>query len=63
MAQMTTKSPLLKSTIRPAFLAGFRVECQSIGTGIDIRYKSVATLHDRKVQMTWFETAGWHTSG
>jgi hypothetical protein len=62
VAQMITKIPPLNRKINPAFFAGFRLECQSMGTGIDIKYKSVATLQDRKVQMTWLDTAGWHTS-
>ena len=41
---MTTKIPPLKSKINPIFFSGFKVVFQSMGTGMEMRYKSVATL-------------------
>lgn len=52
MAQIITNIPPLNRIINPIFLAGLRLDCQSMGIGIDIRYKSVETLHERKVQIT-----------
>lgn len=52
MAQIITNIPPLNRIINPTFLAGLRVDCQSMGMGIEIRYKSVETLHERKVQIT-----------
>lgn len=62
MAQATTKNPPLNSSINATFFNGFKVDFQSIGTGMVIRYKSVAMLQARKVQTIWFEIAGWQAS-
>lgn len=47
VAQATTNKPLLKRMIKPSFFIGRKVDCQSIGMGMEIKYKSVATLKER----------------
>jgi len=39
-----TRIPPPKRIIKPAFLIGLRLDFQSMGRGIDNRYKSVMTL-------------------
>lgn len=54
-----TKMPPEKRKISPSFLGiGSRAD-QSIGTGIDSRYKSVAALSTTVTKMSMFEIAGW----
>lgn len=55
-----TKIAPEKSTIRLNFLIRGRRAPQSIGTGIRMRYVSVATLRQTVRRMYSFETAGWH---
>jgi hypothetical protein len=58
VAQAMTRTPPPNKTIKPAFLRGLRVAAQSIGSGIDNKYKSVITLNARYTQTTCAETAG-----
>jgi hypothetical protein len=39
-----TRNPPPNKIIKPTFLAGLRLDIQSMGSGIERRYKSVMTL-------------------
>lgn len=58
IAHATTNRPPLKRMIKPIFFTGFKLDCQSMGTGMEIRYRSVMTFMERYTQMTSFDTAG-----
>lgn len=62
MAQAITMMPPLKSTIKPIFFRGLIVAPQSIGSGIESRYRSVATLQDKNSQIIRLDIAGWQSS-
>jgi hypothetical protein len=47
MAHIITKTPPLNRQITPSFFIGLRLEAHNIGTGMDRRYKSVATFMER----------------
>lgn len=58
MPAAVTKTPPEKSVINPIFLGmGSRAD-QSIGTGIDSRYKSVAAFSTTVTKMSILEIAG-----
>jgi hypothetical protein len=58
VAQAMTRNPPPNRIIRPTFLAGLRLDIQSMGSGIDSRYRSVMTLNAKYTQTTCPETAG-----
>lgn len=62
-AHATMKRPLLKINIKPTFLTGLSIELHSIGSGIEIRYRSVVTFNTKLTMRRSGETAGWQTSG
>jgi hypothetical protein len=45
VAQAMTRNPPPNRIIKPTFLAGLRLDIQSMGSGIDSRYRSVMTLN------------------
>lgn len=59
---MVTNAPPEKSTIRPAFLNGGSLDCQSMGRGIVMRYMSVTTFRTTVTKMSILEMAGWQKS-
>lgn len=61
-AYATTKRPALKMSIKPSFLNGFIIELQSIGSGIEMRYKSVVAFTTRLTLRRSCEMAGWQRS-
>lgn len=44
VAEAMTRIPPPNKTIKPNFFQGLRLDCHSIGSGIDSRYMSVITL-------------------
>lgn len=60
---MVTNAPPEKSTIKPAFLNGGSLDCQSMGRGIVMRYISVMTFSATVTKMSILEMAGWQKSG
>lgn len=50
--------PAPSTTVGTTFLEVFIPAFQSIGMGIDIRYKSVDAFMAKNVQMTGLDTAG-----
>jgi hypothetical protein len=44
VAQAMTRNPPPNRIIKPTFLTGLRLDIQSMGSGIERRYKSVMTL-------------------
>lgn len=62
IAHAMTKRPLLKIIIKPIFFNGLSIDPQSIGSGIEMRYRSVVTFITRLMMITNCETAGWQKS-
>lgn len=62
IAHATMKRPLLNINIKPIFLNGLSIELQSIGSGIEMRYRSVVTFITRLTMRRSGELAGWQTS-
>jgi hypothetical protein len=55
--------PALRTIVVAIFLMTLRLDFQSIGIGMKIRYGSVRRLAAKVTAMTGLEIAGWHTSG
>jgi hypothetical protein len=55
--------PALRTMVVATFLMSLRLDFQSIGIGMNIRYGSVRRLAAKVTAMTGLEIAGWHTSG
>lgn len=62
VAQTRTKTPELSTIVAASFFKGFRLDCQSIGIGMNMRYGSVIRFEANVTAMTGVEMAGWHTS-
>lgn len=62
VAQTRIKTPELRTIVAAIFLIGFRLDCQSIGIGINMRYGSVRRFEAKVTATTGVEMAGWHTS-
>lgn len=62
VAQTRTKTPELRTIVAAIFFKGFRLDCQSIGIGMNMRYGSVMRFEAKVTAMTGVEMAGWHTS-
>ncbi len=63
VAQTRMNIPALRTMVVATFLISLRLDFQSIGIGIKIRYGSVRRLAAKVTAMTGVEIAGWHTSG
>jgi hypothetical protein len=61
VAQTRTKTPAPSTIVAAIFFMSFRLDCQSMGTGIKMRYGSVARFPAKVAAMTGLEMAGWHT--
>ena len=59
MAQTTIKTPAQSTRLDKIFLKVFKVDCQSIGKGIRMRYRSVETLQMNETQMINRDSAAW----
>jgi hypothetical protein len=55
--------PALRTIVVASFLMSFRLDFQSIGIGMKIKYGSVRRLAAKVTAMTGVEIAGWQTSG
>jgi hypothetical protein len=62
VAQTRTKTPALRMTVVAIFLMNLRLDFQSIGIGMKIRYGSVRRFAANVTAMTGLEIAGWQTS-
>lgn len=62
VAQTKTKIPALRTMVEAIFLISLRVDSQSSGMGIRIRYMSVETFAANDVQMIGKEMAAWQES-
>ena len=62
VAQTRTKTPALRTIVAAIFFTGFRLDFQSMGIGINMRYGSVSRFPAKVTAMTGFEMAGWHVS-
>lgn len=58
VAEIITSNPLLNRIMRPIFFPSLRPDDQSIGIGIDNKYKSVNTLKARQTHTIWLDIAG-----
>jgi hypothetical protein len=62
VAQTRTKTPALSTTVVAIFFKSLRLDFQSIGIGMSMRYGSVREFAAKVTAMTGLEIAGWHTS-
>lgn len=62
VAQTSTKIPALRTMVVAIFLINFRLDFQSIGIGMKIRYGSVRRFAAKVTAITGLAIAGWHTS-
>lgn len=62
VAQTRIKTPELRTIVAAIFFKGFRLDFQSIGIGMNMRYGSVMRFEAKVTAMTGVEMAGWHTS-
>ena len=62
VAQTRMKTPELSTIVAATFFKGFRLDFQSIGIGMNMRYGSVMRFAAKVTPMTGVEMAGWHTA-
>jgi hypothetical protein len=62
VAQTRINTPALRTIVAAIFFTGLRLDFQSMGIGINMRYGSVRRFPAKVTAMTGFEMAGWHVS-
>jgi hypothetical protein len=62
VAQTSTNTPALRTMVTAILFNSFRLDFQSIGIGMKIRYGSVARFAAKVTQIMGMEIAGWQTS-
>lgn len=62
VAHTRTKIPAPSTRVAATFFAGFKLDFQSMGIGMSMRYGSVIRFPAKVTAMTGLEMAGWHTS-
>jgi hypothetical protein len=62
VAQTRTNTPALRTMVTAIFFNNLRLDCQSIGIGMKMRYGSVARFAAKVTHIMGMEIAGWQTS-
>jgi hypothetical protein len=62
VAQTSTNTPALRTMVTATFFNNLRLDFQSIGIGIKMRYGSVARFAAKVTHIMGMEIAGWQTS-
>jgi hypothetical protein len=62
VAQTRIKTPALSMIVVAIFFKSFRLDVQSMGIGMNMRYGSVIRFAAKVTAMIGLAMAGWHTS-